>query len=670
MPPGKKRRITAEDLYRFQLITAGEISPDGQHVVLSIQRVDEKTEKKYANLWIVPTDEGPARQFTYGDQVDGQPRWSPDGREIAFLSNRGDEKQPQVYLIPFHGGEARPLTRLQGEFGPLAWSPDGRRLVCAFRKQDREAVEREKDEQKKELGVVSRRFTRAFYKLDGSGYLPGERWHILTIDARTGRARQLTHGDIGDEVSPAWSPDGREIAFCSNRSKDPDLDLSTVDLFVISARGGEPRRIETLLGMKDSPAFSPDGKWLAYLGLEGRGSWWQNTCLWVVPVAGRGKARNLTKKFDFHAANATLGDLSGLAATQAPVWSKDGDRIYVQVSRRGSTLLQSVALSGRRQSLQTLIGDDGMVGAFSFDRSQSRLAYFHADLTDPGQIRLRETASGETRQLTHFNEDWLSKVDLGRVEEVWFKGGGGEVQGWIVKPPGFRPSRQYPSILQIHGGPFAQYGKVFMHEFYYLAAQGYVVYFCNPRGSQGYGGQHARALWQKWGTPDYEDLMAWASRLARKPYIDPKRMGVTGGSYGGFMTNWIIGHTRRFRAAVTQRCVSNLLSMWGSSDFNWSFQYECGDKPPWENLQEYWRQSPMKYIGSARTPTLVIHSEQDLRCAQEQGEQVYVALKKLGVDTELVLFPDEPHGLSRGGRTDRRVERLRHIRRWFDQYLK
>jgi dipeptidyl aminopeptidase/acylaminoacyl peptidase len=254
---------------------------------------------------------------------------------------------------------------------------------------------------------------------------------------------------------------------------------------------------------------------------------------------------------------------------------------------------------------------------------------------------------------------------------VWFEGTtGNDLQGWILKPPSFDPSRAYPAIIEIHGGPRTQYGHLFMHEFYVLAAQGYVVTFCNPRGSRGYGEEHAKAIWNRWGSVDYDDLMAWTDLLEEKPYIDSQRMGVTGGSYGGYMTNWIIGHTDRFRAAITQRSVSNLISMYGSSDFNWSFQQEFGDQPPWEAFESYWQQSPISHIGDATTPTLVIHSEDDLRCPIEQGEQIFVALKKLGVDTEMIRFPDEPHGLSRGGRTDRRVKRLEHILRWFDRYLK
>ncbi|RLE33275.1 S9 family peptidase, partial [Candidatus Acetothermia bacterium] len=334
----------------------------------------------------------------------------------------------------------------------------------------------------------------------------------------------------------------------------------------------------------------------------------------------------------------------------------------------GNTVLKRADLDG---NVEDVIAKTGVVGRFGFDRDQERLLYFFADMKDPGQIYLHDMESGKERVLTRANRALLSKIDLGNVEEVWFKGAAGnDLQGWIITPPGFDPGKKYPSILEIHGGPRVQYGNFFMHEFYYLAAQGYVVYFCNPRGGQGYGEEHSKAIWNDWGGADYADLMAWADHVSKLPYIDPDRMGVTGGSYGGYMTNWIIGHTDRFQAAVTQRSVSNLLSMYGSSDFNWAFQEEFGNVPPWEDPENYLRQSPITYIGNAKTPTLVIHSENDLRCAIEQGEQVFVALKRLGVETKMIRFPDEPHGLSRNGRTDRRIARLTHIIAWFDRYLK
>ena len=667
----KKRHITAEDLYRIQLISSCSISPDGRHVVFCLQRVDRNSEKKYSNLWIVPTDGGRARQFTHGDQIDSQPKWSFDGNEIAFISNRGDEKQSQIYIIPFSGGEARQLTKGKGTIGDFEWSPDSKQLAFSLRKKDREDIELEKDEKKKKLGVVSRHITRVFFKEDEVGFLPKERWHIWKINAKTGRTTQLTEGEVYDEQGPCWSPDGREIGFCSNRSQDPDLDPDAIDLFVMGVGGGDLRKIETPPGPKASPRYSPDGKWLAYYGREGKGQWWKQTCLWVVRADGDERAKNLTAQFDFNVSSWTINDMGGSPPMMPPTWSNDGKTLYFQVAHHGNTVLNSISLEGDGKSLQRVIGDKGVVGSFGLSQNGVKLAYFRANMADPGQVWIRNVATGQSRTLTEVNENILGTVDLGEVEEVWFKGySNNDLHGWILKPPGFDERRKYPSILEIHGGPLVQYGNSFMHEFYYLAAHGYVVYFCNPRGSQGYGEEHAKAIANNWGTADYEDLMAWVDSVEKKPYIDRERMGVTGGSYGGYMTNWIIGHTDRFKAAVTQRCVSNLISMWGSSDFNWVFQEVFGNETPWENFENYWRQSPMKYIANAKTPTLVIHSEQDLRCATEQGEQVYVALKKLGIDTEMVRFPDEPHGLSRVGRTDRRIERLKHILRWFDRYLK
>jgi dipeptidyl aminopeptidase/acylaminoacyl peptidase len=631
--------------------------------------VNRETEKRHANLWVVPTEGGRPRQFTYGDHVDNQPRWSPDGTRIVFLSTRADEEQAQLYVIPFGGGEARPLTNLKGTFGNFEWSPDSGKLVVQFRKNDPEDVERQKDDATKKRGVVCRHITRVFYKLDETGYLPKERWHLWTLDVRSGKATPLTKGDTYDEVEPSWSPDGAEVVFCSNRSEDPDLDPDAIDLFVIRQTGGPMERLETPFGRKMLPRFSPDGRRIAYIGAEGRGAWWKNDNLWVVSRQGPGDTQNVTGHLDIHVSSFTLTDMVQ-PVMAPPRWSADGSTVYVQVCRHGATPIYAVSLEDGNAS--TVTGEQGLVADFSADTTTSVIAYLFADWTDPGQVWVHRRSDGRTRKLTRFNQALLREIDLGEIEEVWFQGPTkNNVHGWILTPPGFDPSKCYPSILQIHGGPLVQYGTVFMHEFYFLAAQGYVVYFCNPRGGQGYGENHAKAIWNAWGTADYEDIMAWVDYVGQKPYIDRTKLGVTGGSYGGFMTNWIIGHTDRFKAAVTQRCVSNQISAWGSSDVNWVFEQAVGgDRAPWDNMEQYWNQSPMKHIGAATTPTLVLHSERDLRCAQEQGEQVYVALKKRGIATELILFPDEPHGLSRVGRTDRRIARLHHIRRWFDRYLK
>ena len=667
MSDKQKRPLTAEDLYKLQLVSDPQISPDGEYVIFGLMRVERKTEKKYTNLWVVPTNGGQPRQFTYGDQTDTHPRWSPDGTEIAFLSNRKDEKQMQIYIIPFGGGEARPVTDMKGIFAGFEWSPDGRKFVSQFRKTDEAVIEREKDEQKKKLSIVARHITSLRYKGDGMGYLPEEKWHIWTFAAASGAGTQLTDGDK-NETEPHWSPDGQHIVFVSNQDDDPDLNSDLVDMYLIPAAGGEFRLIETgHVTTKSSPSFSPDGKEIAYLARVQHYNWYQNVNLYIVPVEN-GEARNITVNTDLHLNDATLGDAKGGTAAPPPIWSHDGKHIINQVTKHGAQPILQFNLE--TAEYEAVVDNGETITGFSMSADQSKLVYITNSMDDVEQIWLRD-ADGSTRQLTNFNEDLFAEIEWGELEEVWFKGNDdNDLQGWILKPPNFDPSKTYPSILEIHGGPMAQYGRSFMHEFHYLAAQGYVVYYTNPRGGQGYGQDHLSAISNQWATVDYDDLMAWTDYVEKLPYIDTERMGVTGGSYGGYMTTLIIGKTHRFKAAVAQRVVSNLLSFYGSSDMNWNTEGLVGmSTQPWNDLEGYWKQSPISYIGNAKTPTLIIHSEMDYRCDREQGEQVFVALKRMGVDSEFVLFPGESHGLSRNGRTDRRIERLAHIARWFEKYL-
>ncbi|WP_420629057.1 S9 family peptidase [Candidatus Leptofilum sp.] len=671
MSQAEKRPITADDLYKLELVSDPQISPDGSRIIFGLTRVDRKTEKKYSNLWLVPSDGSrPARQFTYGDQTDTHPRWSPDGRSLAFLSNRKDEKQFQIYVIPINGGEARPVTKMEGSFAGFVWSPDGRSFATQFRKKDAAAIEREKDEHKKKLGIVSRHITGLDYKFDGGGYTPQEKWHIWTIDAASGEATQLTDGDKFSETQPQWTPDGRSLIFISNRDPQPDLNWDQTELYRIPATGGKMELISSQEGRKNSHTISPDGNWIAFMGRRQKGRWYQNDCLYIVPING-GTARNLSGETDLHLSTVTLTDVGSGTSQTLPTWSADGRTITIQATEKGNQPVLAFSTDSDNPGYQRIINNAGLVGSFSLDASQQTIAYLWGDLSAPARICTLNLADGATQTLTQFNNQLLAELEVGNIEEVWFKAKDGtDLHGWIMTPPNFDPSQKYPSILEIHGGPQTQYGRAYFHELHLLAAQGYVVYWSNPRGSQGYGEDFAGAIYNRWGTVDFEDVMAWADYVEKLPYIDSERMGVTGGSYGGYMTTTIIGRTNRFKAAVAQRVVSNFISFYGSSDMNIGTEYLFGaEKAPWEDLENYWRQSPISTIGNATTPTLVIHSEADYRCDHEQGEQLFVALKKLGVDTELVLFPEESHGLSRAGRTDRRIERLNHMIRWFAAYL-
>ncbi len=658
-----KRPLAADDLYRFKLVSDPQLSPDGEQIVFTVQRVDRLTEKKYTNLWLVPATSGDPRPLTYGDHIDSQPRWGKDGHSIYFLSNRANEKQPQLYTLSLDGGDARPLTDMQGSFGSFSFSPDGTQILLQFRKKDADAITREKDEQAKKLGIVARHITDLTYKVNGAGYLPAEKWHIWTVNTDSGEAIQVTDGRF-HETSPIWSPDDRRILFVSNRSDNPDLQIDADELYTITPDGKNMRELPAHDGGKQNPAIAADGR-VAYLGRAYPRHFEQNDCLFV---SDGEEIINRSQPFDLHlSSSSTLSDTGSEMPSASPVWRTDGTAVYAIAATHGNQHL--IAFDGERA--ETIIGGNGCIDAFTFDTSQKKAAYLWGGVDKISNIWLHDMVTGKSRQLTRFNADLFAEIKLGQVKKVSFAGGdGGSLDGWITFPPDFDPAQTYPSIMEIHGGPMAQYGHAFMHEFHYLAAQGYVVYWSNPRGSQGYGDAFASAIYGRWGTVDYDDIMAWADFMEAQPYIDPDRMGVTGGSYGGYMTSMIIGRTDRFKTAVAQRVVSNNISMYGASDMNWMTELLFGEESaPWDNVEAYWKISPMRFIGNAKTPTLIIHSEQDLRCPQEQGEQVYVALKRMGVEAEMVLFPEEAHGLSRNGRTDRRVVRLKHIKRWMDKFL-
>lgn len=663
----RRKPITAEDLFRLRIPTSVSLSPDETKITYTVERMDKKENKYFTNLFVYDTESKQEKQFTHGNNNDGAAVWSPDGQQIAFVSTR--DKKTGIYLMPSAGGAERQIIQLEGSIGNLQWTPDGKSLVFCLRYSDSHFI---KDEKKKKEPPVYRHITRLYYRLDGAGFLPRDTFQVYALDIATTKLRRITSGKRNN-VDPCLSPDGRWVAYISNRQPDPDMEMLRDDLFVIPFKGGREKKIPTPPGPKNGPKFSPNGKFLAYMGHDNPKDAWgvTNIHVWKAGVSGKPKARDLMPAFDRMVVDLSITDTSDAHFTTPVAWSADGKRIFFVASDTGATNLYYVPASGGKPT--RIFQGKCHIKGYAVNGKSRRAAIIYADINNPGDIYTCPTTYGAEKKAvrhTDLNKFLRSDVLLGRTRDLMFKSFDGTgVQGWLVLPPNFKPGRKYPSILEIHGGPRVQYAHSFFHEMQFLAARGYVVFYTNPRGGQGRGETWADAISGGWGDLDYRDCMAAADWLEEQKFINPRKMGVTGGSYGGYMTNWIIGHTDRFAAAVTQRSVVDLKAFFGSSDFGWDIEREFNGRP-WTNPENYEKCSPITYYKNVKTPVLIIHSENDLRCAIEQAEQMFTMLKVLRKKVEMVRFPEEPHGLSRHGRPDRRVARLEWILKWFNRYLK
>jgi dipeptidyl aminopeptidase/acylaminoacyl peptidase len=639
-------RISTDDLYRFRWLSDPQASPDGRVIAFVVtQAVRGDREHPYrSEIWSVPAAGGTPTRLTAGPR-DRHPRWSPDGRTLAFVSSRGGEDQ--IYALPARGGEAQPLTARRGGAGsPPVWSPDSSTILFTAK-----------------VGPLPgpddsdvRVYTRIRYKLDGQGYFDHRYRQIFATPAHAATPEanpaQLTSGDW-DKSDPAWSPDGTRIAFAGNPDPD-DLDLEGgVDLFVIPARGGEPTRLTRCRGPKSGLAWSPDGRALAYVGHDDHLRGATDAGIWLVEAGG--EPRLLTTGL-----TATAGDHVGCdsrveAPASPPAWSPDGGEIRFLATLGGTTHLFAVTTGAAPRVRQLTHGRRSLYG-FSGE------AMAVSDPLNPGDLYVGE------RRLTDLNP-WLRELSLSMPEPFTFRGSGDwTCEGWIMPPVGFHADQRYPAILEIHGGPHGAYGEAFFHEFQLLAAAGYAVIYCNPCGSVGYGEQFARQVQFDWGGHDYGDIMACVdAALARCPWIDPARLGVTGGSYGGFLTNWIVSHTDRFRAAVTDRSTCNRMSHWGTGDVGYRHADFAG--LPFDNPDNYLRHSPIMFVRNVKTPILIMAGENDLRCSIQQSEEWFVALRRLGKTAEFVRFPGESHGMSRTGQPRHRIERLERQVAWFNHYI-
>jgi dipeptidyl aminopeptidase/acylaminoacyl peptidase len=665
------RNIAIDDFMKLKLVSDPQLSPDGAHVACVATGIDADKNRAMGAIWITPIQGGEPRRYTGEESGSSAPRWSPDGAQIAFLSDRR-KPMSQIYLLPADGGEARALTGLviEGAIRGLRWSPDGSKIAFLFRATPeayrKDAVEARK---KKELSSPVRHHTRLFYRLDGSGYFDGEYAQIWVADAQTGETKQLTAGDY-DCGLPAWSPDSKALAFISDRREDADIERGHTQIYIIPADGGDLMQVPTPDGPKDALVWSPDGTHFAYAGNPDSDDQWgtNNRRVMLIPVGGSEIARDLTGKYDISVGYDTLSDAHDSGAGDLIQWAPDGHSLLFPGSVRGDTLLYRVAITGNKAPV-ALTAAGGEMGGFNIGQ-QGRIAYTRGVPTAPHELFLLNT-DGTSARLTQFNREFLAEVNVIAPEPIAVANGdGGEVHGWLLRPAEVQPGQRCPLVLYVHGGPHTQYGNLFFHELQLLAAEGYAVLYTNPRGSKGYGEAHTKAIRGDWGGADYRDLMAAMDHVAGLDYVDPQRTAIMGGSYGGFMTAWAVGHTDRFRCAIADRLVGHLHSMAGTCDFPWQHgAYFKGNA--WSDPTDLWRCSPLAYAGNINTPLLIIHSDGDLRCPAGQAEELFAALRMQRKTVEYLRFPAEAsHGLSRNGPPDLRLQRLRANLDWLDRWLK
>lgn len=687
-----RRPVSESDLLKFRWVADPQISPDGRQIAYVRVTANEKEDRYDTALWVIEARPGAAgRPLTFGSR-DSSPRWAPDSGSLAFL-RAGEKDPPQIQVLSMAGGEARTLTDLPKGTSPAAWSPDGKTIAFTTSttaedlaeqkkgagkaesekpKADADRPKAEADRPKKsDVKVV----TRALYRDNDEGILDlAAHEHIWTVPAAfgadgPGAPRQVTSGKF-DENLPLWSRDGSKLYFVSDRQEEPYYEQADSNLYSVPASGGTSETVVDIRGPVFGVQISPDGRAFAFDG-------------WINPEHPRsytqvdafvfrdGKPDNLTADYDFDIGNDIIGDQHpprGGEGSSPLVWTGDGRGLIVSTTEHGRSNLVRIDLGTRR--VEALTAGDHEIIAYSAAADASRLAVTIDDATHPGELYLFDLSSRSLTRLTHENDALLAELDVSPPEKITYSSfDGAKIEAWVVKPPHFDPKAKYPLILNIHGGPHTAYGETFFHEFQCMAAKGYVVLAPNPRGSTSYGQEFGNVIQYNYPGDDYKDLMAGVDELVRRGYIDEKKLGVTGGSGGGLLTNWTVTQTNRFAAAVSQRSIGDWASFWYSTDFT-LFTPFWFRKFPFQDPEEYRKRSPVTYVERVQTPLMLIEGQSDLRTPTDAGGgAMFRALKALHKPAVMVLFPGETHELSRSGKPSHRIARLEHIIRWFDKYL-
>ncbi len=645
------RVLVPEDHYALQGVTDPQLSPDGRQVAFVVSVVEGKSKRRSA-VWIAATDGSQApRAITAGPPSATSPRWSPDGRSLAFLSARpsGDDAKgadkTQVHLLSLDGGEARRVTSLEDGVRTFAFSPDGARLACVAR------VAPPKEDLGFERGDA-RHYTGTFYKFDGSGWDDGRRSHVFVVDVASGEAKAVTGGDWNDS-DPEWSPDGGRIAFVSDRqSRGADWDGRHSDVWVVPATGGDPVRVSDHDEADVDPVWSPDGKTIAFFGSLAEGD---HPKVYVAPSAGGAPSR---------LASPAMNHLAGRLQ-----WIEAGRALAFEAGWKGERHLFRLDLGSKQ--IAPVTRGARFVSQVDVSEKAGLMAYRVEDTTHPSDVYVSDLRGGNERRLTRLNEALLQDAALPEVERVAWKAADGlDVEGYLMRPAAWQPGKTYPMVVWVHGGPNGMHGRQWFFDADVLAGRGYAVFLPNPRGSSGYGEAFQRAVVNEWGGKAYTDLMGGVDAVLKaNPWIDASRLAIIGHSFGGYMTDWVVSQTTRFRAAVTVAGPSNMVSIQGTRDAAYNHRRDFGGDV-FQSYQRYWDYSPLKYAAQVKTPTLVLQGEADHRVPLEQSEEWFRALKHFGVPTELVIFPRGSHGFRTTGEPKQVVEALHWQLLWLDRYLK
>lgn len=650
-----KPAIAPMDVFSLEWAGDPQISPDGTQVAYVRRSFDIKTDKRRGDIWIVDRDGRNHRPLAGGAGSQSSPRWSPDGRRLAFVAV--DDEGAQIHMHWFAEGVTARVTNLVEAPSDLAWSPDGRQLAFVMRvpvKHEPLDVKLPAAPEGATWAEPLKAIDRMVYRADGEGYLPDAFAQAFVVPAEGGSAHQLTDGPF-DHDDIAWSADGNELLVSANRHDNADTLPNDSEVYAIDVATGAIRALTKRFGPDAQPAASPDGKYIAYVGYDDTFQGYQRTRLYLMK-RDSGEIRELAADLD--------------RDVQDPAWSRDSRRIYFDYDDQGTTRIAEADLAGRVSNLVDDLGGESWsrpYGGGSFTVAKDgAIAYSANDAYDPAEVGLYDGA--KPRRLTALNEELLSRRELGRIEEVWSTtaADGRRIQSWLLRPPGFDPAKKYPLILEIHGGPFANYGPRFGAELQLYAAAGYNVLFSNPRGSTSYGEEFGNLIHHAYPGRDFDDLMGAVDAAVARGGVDENRLFVTGGSGGGVLTAWIVGTTDRFKAAAIQKPVINWASFVLTADLpNFFYKYWFA-APPWEDYESYWQRSPLSRVGNVKTPTMVVTGEQDFRTPIPESEQFYQALRLRGIDTLLVRVPGASHSLD--ARPSQLIARVAYILAWFAKH--